>query len=235
MKKLALLLATTACIMITGCAQMILNAHRKIETRNFDVQPAVNMFAAMTLPDEETKAKLVGTWISNGYTQTFTETDINGKPFQYVNAAPASGEATFKFGKDKSVIYKIRTITHQQQQNSQSHIQMGSWDCKNGILQITLHSDELNQDFTVPAIVIWKDKDSFELRWDVKAFSKMLKNTMQKNGKMPQGTTLDDYAAHYDKQGNFYNFMKVTALSGKYDVRSRATTKQPPQIFKRQK
>ena len=74
-----------------------------------------------------------------------------------------------------------------------------------------------------------------EFRFDTDAFEKMVNDTITRDTKMPEGSSVDGYKAYYDKEGNFYNIVKNSSTSGGMHIKSEVIIKMPVQIYKRVK
>ena len=230
--KLAAIFAG-AVVTITGCASMIIDAHKKIEPCKFQILPPDNRTLCMLQPDERSRADIVGRWICQSTSESYSKVDLNGKPFMHTNGGTGHSTQTINFSSDGKLDFRIET-TQQDLRSGKKNTtvleQSGSWKCQNGIFNLTLFNKKLNKEFTVAAEARWHGPDSMELRYDTEAFGQMVRETM-----FDSCNQLDAYTIYFDKEGFLYNIIILSSANSKMSTRTEFIMKQTPPIYKRQK
>ena len=225
-----------AVVTITGCASSI-GAHKKIEPCKFKILPPDNRTLCMLQPDERSRADIVGRWICQSTSESYSKVDLNGKPFMHTNGGTGHSTQTINFSSDGKLVWRIENKQldpSSGKENTTVLEQSGSWKCQNGIFKLTLFSEKLNKEFTVAAEARWHGPDSMEFRYDGEAFGQMVRETVAQ-AKIDPRSQLDAYTIYFDKEGFLYNIIIISSVNSGMSSRVEVITKQTPQIFKRQK
>ncbi len=229
-----LIVTTMTLTFSTGCVQMILDAHKKLEPMAFNVLPPSEDDFVMLLPDAEINSKIVGTWHGNVLLKGYSALDMNQKPFMYINAPDTTGEETYTFNADGTlkVSMLIRTTNPQTQQVTENQREFnGTWLCKDGLIYLKTKTVPNNEEGSATAVVFWDDNGNMEFRADVESLKNETLNKIMGNAQTRE--SVKDMNFYYDKEGNFYTVLVIETTHGNMNSHVKVTMKQLPKILKR--
>ena len=236
MKKICLAGVVLSAVLLTGCVSMILAQYKEHQPCNFEILPPAQTDFVIMLPDDTLKSNVIGKWCCDSSVQSYLKLDMNNEPFIYKNVPNCKSTSTYIFKADGTLDGKVVTETlntRTNQRETKTMKQSGRWECKNGVFTLHFLNEKNGKVYSVPAVATWKTADSMQLRFDTESFEKMVLDTIRQDAKLPKGSSIDGYQIYYDKNGNFYNILKNSSVSGSYHIKCEVIMKSPAQIFSR--
>ena len=189
-----------------------MSVSHKIETINFAVEPPGTDVFSLLLPDDKLRHDIVGTWIGNYSTNSYSELKVNGVVNLALNVPQTQTEMKFTFfsnGKFEGITTTQLPDLNKNSPTKSETKSRGTWKVKNGELYMYNFVEEHNKTYELKILSVWHSADSFEFRFDPNSFLQVL-NSAVKYTKYPAGVKVTNSFDYYHAQsGNSYQISRM--------------------------
>ena len=187
-------------------------ASQKIEAINFIVEPPSTNVFPLLMSDDKLRKDIVGTWLSNYSTNSYSESKVNGIVNLAFNVPTTQTEMKFTFFPNGN--FEGITTTQLPDLNKSSPAKSetksrGTWKVKNGELYMYNFVEEHNKTYELKILSVWHSADSFEVRFEPNSFLRVL-NAAGKYAKYPAGVkVIHSFDYYHAQSGNTYQISSM--------------------------